>query len=67
MSKLSSFLTALLCACSLVAHSKTYYVAPSGNDTNSGVISSPFLTIQRAHTAVAAGDTVYVRGGTYRM
>jgi|GEM_PF-267919 len=45
-----------------------YYVANNGNDTtNNGTISQPFLTIQRAQTAVSAGDTVYVRGGTYNM
>jgi len=44
-----------------------YYVAPAGNDANTGTITAPFLTIQRAQTAVVAGDTVYVRGGTYMM
>jgi hypothetical protein len=44
-----------------------FYVAPAGNDANSGTIQQPFLSIQRAQTAVAAGDTVYIRGGTYLM
>lgn len=44
-----------------------YYVATTGSDVNTGTISSPFLTIQRAQTSVVAGDTVYVRGGTYSM
>ncbi|RZK23666.1 MAG: T9SS type A sorting domain-containing protein [Hymenobacter sp.] len=44
-----------------------YYVAPAGNDASSGTITAPFLTIQRAQTAVVAGDTVYIRGGTYLM
>jgi hypothetical protein len=44
-----------------------YYVAPAGSDTNSGTITAPFLTIQRAQMAVVAGDTVWVRGGTYMM
>ncbi len=49
------------------AFSTIYYVANNGNDANTGSISQPFLTIQRAQTAVVAGDTVYVRGGTYAM
>jgi parallel beta-helix repeat protein len=45
----------------------TYYVATTGNDTNAGTsIDLPFRTIQRAMTKAVAGDTVLVRGGTYR-
>ncbi|WP_187270239.1 right-handed parallel beta-helix repeat-containing protein [Pontibacter qinzhouensis] len=67
MSKLSLFLTVLFCTCTLIVHSKVYYVAPAGNDSHAGTVDAPFLTIQRAHTDVAAGDTVYIRGGTYMM
>jgi hypothetical protein len=43
-----------------------YYVAPTGNDTSSGTsITSPWRTIQHAVDSLAAGDTVYVRAGTY--
>jgi hypothetical protein len=49
------------------AFSTIYYVANNGSDTNPGTITQPFLTIQRAQTAVVAGDTVYIRGGTYVM
>ncbi|HEX3047102.1 MAG TPA: family 16 glycoside hydrolase, partial [Bacillota bacterium] len=41
------------------------YVAPSGNDNNSGSISSPFYTIAKAVTYATAGSTIYVRGGTF--
>jgi hypothetical protein len=62
------YLLALLLAIGFrPASSAVFYVAPAGLDTNSGTISAPFLTIQRAQTAVVAGDTVYVRGGTYFM
>ena len=44
---------------------KTYYVSTSGNDTNPGTEQQPFKTIQKAADSVAAGDTVYVKGGTY--
>jgi hypothetical protein len=43
----------------------TFYVSTSGNDSNPGTASSPWLTIQHAATSVAAGATVYVLGGVY--
>ena len=52
---------------SLNVNAARFFVATNGNDTNSGAISNPFATIQRAQDAVVAGDTVYVRGGTYMM
>lgn len=67
MSKLSLSFTALLCAGAFTAHSSVFYVAPAGSDANAGTLTAPFQTIQRAQAAVEAGDTVYVRGGTYRM
>lgn len=47
------------------AFAATYYVSPSGNDSNSGSISAPFKTIQKAANIVNPGDTVIVRDGTY--
>lgn len=41
------------------------YVAPRGDDTNSGASDSPFASVQRAQKAAAPGDTVWIRGGTY--
>ena len=46
---------------------KTVYIAPNGNDKNQGTINSPFLTITKAQNAVSAGDTVWIRGGTYKV
>ncbi len=43
----------------------TYYVAANGNDSNPGTLAQPFLTIAKAVTLVTAGDTIYVRGGSY--
>lgn len=43
----------------------TYYVATNGNDANSGSDLMPFKTIQRGVRALAAGDTLYIRGGIY--
>jgi len=42
-----------------------YYVSPSGNNASSGSISAPWLTIQKAANTMVAGDTVYIKAGTY--
>jgi parallel beta-helix repeat protein len=51
----------------LQATAATYYVAPPplGNDSNPGTSAAPWGTIQHAVDAVAAGDTILVRSGTY--
>ena len=41
------------------------YVATNGNDSNSGTISSPWRTVGTSISKLSAGDTLYVRGGTY--
>src|SRR5262245_32698313 len=57
------FITALLTCHPVVA--ATYYVATTGNDGNPGTQAQPWLTLQKAANTVVAGDTVYIRGGTY--
>ncbi|MBU0490885.1 MAG: right-handed parallel beta-helix repeat-containing protein, partial [Chloroflexi bacterium] len=42
-----------------------YYVSPTGNDANPGTIARPWQTIQQAADTLVAGDTVYIRAGTY--
>jgi hypothetical protein len=42
-----------------------YYVATTGDDDNPGTIDLPWQTIQKAANTLVAGDTVYVRAGTY--
>jgi uncharacterized repeat protein (TIGR02059 family) len=44
----------------------TYYIAPSGNDSNPGTSSQPFFTLKKAWSVITAGDIVYLRGGIYR-
>ena len=44
----------------------TYYVSPSGLDSNPGTITQPFFTLNKAWSKVVAGDIIYMRGGTYR-
>lgn len=42
-----------------------YYVAPDGDDANSGSITHPWRHIQKAADTLQAGDTVYIKAGTY--
>jgi hypothetical protein len=44
---------------------RVYYVSTTGSDTNSGTINQPWKTITKAANTMSAGDTVYIRGGTY--
>lgn len=41
------------------------FVSPSGSDSNPGTIDQPFATIPMAYSVATAGDTIYLRGGTY--
>ena len=50
----------------VTAQGATYYVATTGNDSNSGTSSSPWRHPQRCTTSpIRAGDTCIVRSGTY--
>ncbi|MDP4239040.1 MAG: T9SS type A sorting domain-containing protein [Bacteroidota bacterium] len=42
-----------------------FYVAPTGNDASTGTIDAPWKTISKAATTLTAGQTAYVRAGTY--
>jgi hypothetical protein len=42
-----------------------YYVAPNGNDSNPGTENEPWKTIGKAAATLTAGDTVYIKSGTY--
>lgn len=44
---------------------KTYFLSPYGNDANPGTIAAPWQTMEAAAIRVQAGDTVFLRGGTY--
>ncbi|MDG1805496.1 T9SS type A sorting domain-containing protein [Flavicella sp.] len=41
------------------------YVSKSGNDTNSGTETSPYLSITKAANVAVAGDVVFIKEGTY--
>lgn len=47
------------------AQSCTYYVSPTGSDSNSGTLAAPWQTVQKAFNTATAGQTVCFRGGTY--
>jgi hypothetical protein len=52
-----------------LAHAATYYASPNGSDRNSCAqarsLSSAMATINSALACLSAGDTLYVRAGTY--
>ncbi|WP_413935491.1 right-handed parallel beta-helix repeat-containing protein [Nitrospira sp. BLG_1] len=49
----------------MVTHAATYYVATSGDNGNPGTSSQPWRTVGYAVSKMIAGDTTYVKGGTY--
>jgi hypothetical protein len=44
-----------------------YYVATTGSDSNAGTMDQPFASMQKGHDVAVAGDTVWIRGGTYQV
>jgi len=57
----------ILATLTTVASATTWYISPSGNDNNTGSLSSPFFTLNKAWSVSKAGDVIYVRGGVYRF
>ena len=55
-----------LAACALSANAAEYFIAADGCDKADGSAAKPWRTIQRAADVAKAGDTVTIRGGTYR-
>ncbi len=45
---------------------KTVYVATTGSDSNAGTFEMPYATITKALSGRVAGDSIVVRGGTYK-
>ncbi|MDX6152275.1 DUF1565 domain-containing protein [Marinococcus sp. PL1-022] len=42
------------------------FVSPSGSDEQNGTIDAPYQSVQQAFDTAEAGDTIYLREGTYR-
>lgn len=64
-SKLAVMVSSLALFATNGAFADEYYVATTGSDSNPGTQASPFATITKAASVAAAGDTVFIRGGTY--
>ena len=47
---------------------ETFYIAPPpvGDDAHPGTLEEPWATLQHAADTIAAGDTVWVRAGSYQ-
>jgi hypothetical protein len=58
-------LGALFLAFAQAASAAIIYVAPGGNNGNSGDATHPWATLQYAANQVDPGDTVIVRAGNY--
>ena len=61
--KINIIIVQFLVSFSLYANS--YYVSTSGNDSNPGTEIQPWRTIQKAANTLIAGDTVFIKAGTY--
>src|SRR5690348_13264537 len=48
-----------------IASGTTYWVDPSGSDSNPGAQVRPFRTLTKAYNTVRPGDLIYVNPGTY--
>jgi hypothetical protein len=61
-------LIALLLGLTASAGAATYYVATgdaNASDSNAGTLAAPWKTITKANQTLVAGDTVYIKAGTY--
>ena len=50
---------------SLALSATTYYVSPTGSDSNPGTITQPWATWQKGFNSLSPGDILYIRGGNY--
>jgi len=60
------YLTILLILLPLLLNAGTYYVATTGSDAAAGSLAAPWATWQKGFSTIIAGDTLYIRGGTYQ-
>ncbi len=66
MKKLLLFSALLICFTCFIS-ARTIYVSTSGDDSNPGTETSPYLNIQKAIDEANPGDMIYLRGGTYML
>ena len=65
MGALGAYILASALVPSIAAHAATYYVATTGSDSNPGTEEKPWRTVAYATLKLTAGDTIYVKNGTY--
>lgn len=63
--KITHFLLLLFVVQLNVLLAQNIFVAPNGNDANTGTINEPLLNLSSAISKAKAGDTIFVRGGTF--
>ncbi|HTF04653.1 MAG TPA: right-handed parallel beta-helix repeat-containing protein [Bacteroidia bacterium] len=63
MTRFLTFL-AVCISCGLNAQA-SYYVSPTGDNSDNGTLFDPFLTINHALSLAVPGTTIYLMGGTY--
>jgi hypothetical protein len=61
------FIGALCLFIATSVRAATYYVSPSGSDNAAGTMAQPFASLQKGNNVAMAGDTVFLRGGTYSI
>ena len=55
-----------LCLLTSLADAATYYVSPSGADSENGAAATPWRTLQHGADALQPGDSLILDSGTYR-
>ena len=58
---------ACLLLMAVVAQATHYHVVTTGNDNNAGTEQAPWATLRKAVETAAAGDIVWIHGGTYTV
>lgn len=64
---LKSIIPIAVFSLSLSVAARPWYVVTNGSDTGTGTEQDPFLSIGKAVSMVQAGETIFVRGGTYNL
>jgi len=57
----------LLCLFAVPVAARTYYVAVNGSDADNGSVETPFASLKKAESLVNTGDTVFIRGGRFKI
>jgi len=53
---------------SLNLQATKWYISPTGNDaTGNGTMGAPYFELEKVWPSLSAGDTLYLRGGTYQF